>query len=330
MPLRVVVTGASGFLGRAILRAALSSGHRVTALVRRDCTAEAGWPRHPALTTRLVAFDDPESLRAALDGCEAVIHAAAALHGNEAEQRAGTVTATAQLLDAMHSAQIAKLVAISSFAVYDTAALPEYGLLDEHAPLESKPARRGLYARCKLQQEALCRAFGAQHGCSAIVLRPGLIYDAQRLWGFFLGRSLGRFGWLALGPREGSLPLVHVEDVARAAVLALDAHTAGTQVLNVVDDRPVTRAALLAHLRTTSPRRVLWWPWGLHQRLARTVATLWPRRFAALPGLLDPVELAARFKPVRYSSRAISAQLGWAPAFHALGSLPRPSRDSPE
>jgi 2-alkyl-3-oxoalkanoate reductase len=329
MQAQVAVTGASGFLGGAILRAALDSGHRVIALVRRDCTAEAGWPQHPALITRQVVFDDSESLRAALAGCDVVIHAAAALHGSAAEQRAGTVTATEQLLAAMDSAGITRLVAISSFSVYDYSALPEHDVLDEQAPLESHPAQRGIYARCKLRQETLCRAFGARRGCSTIVLRPGLIFDAQRLWGFFLGRPIGPFGWLALGPREGLLPLVHVNDVARAAVLALNSTAPGTQVFNVVDDAPVTRVALLTALRAVTPCRVLWFPWGLHQRLARAIATWWPRWLGGLPGLLDPVELAVRFKPLRYCNQAIRERLGWTPTLHALDAPPQRPQDLP-
>jgi nucleoside-diphosphate-sugar epimerase len=306
--MELVITGAGGFVGGAVVRAALMQGHKVRAILRVGASLGL---QHPQLTVHAVGLAHTLELEQALRGADVVVHVAAATRGDYAQQHADTVEATEQLLAAMSAAGIRRLVGLSSFTVYDYAALQDGATLDEGAPLEPEPQRRGVYTQCKLQQEYLFRAFGEQLGHGAVILRPGLVYDESQPWPPALGRALGSRCWLAMGPRDGLLPLVHVEDVASAVLNAVAVTKSDVTILNLIEMPAPKRAPLLQALNDSrqSCLWLVWFPWRLHRALAQGLWRLTGRR--KLPGLLDPQELAARFKPLRYDNRAACAALGW-------------------
>ena len=115
--MRLLITGASGFLGRAIVRAAIEAGHEPIALVRPSTDTDGfGWPDR----VRIVRGDllEPGHWTAALRDVEAVAHAAAVMSGDPARQFAGTVTATEKLLNALDLPNLRRFVHVSSFSVY--------------------------------------------------------------------------------------------------------------------------------------------------------------------------------------------------------------------
>jgi nucleoside-diphosphate-sugar epimerase len=109
--------------------------------------ADGPWVQHPAAQCRWAALNDQAALTQVLQGCDVVIHAAAALEGDQATQHAVTVDGTRQLLAAMQRAGVARLVGISSLSVYDYLALADGATLDEHSALEAAPWQRDVYAR---------------------------------------------------------------------------------------------------------------------------------------------------------------------------------------
>ena len=310
--MRIAVTGANGFLGCVIIDALQRAGHDAVALVRSP--AAAGQLRAGrGLAVRLAPLDDPDALLDALDGVDAVIHAAAAKTGDYATQYAATVTGTERLLAAMHAAGVRRLVGISSFAVYDYDALAAGALLDEQAPLEAEPTRRDAYARAKLAQEAVFRGFDGD----LVILRPGIIFGAGALWQFCLGRALGAGRWLRMGPASEELPWTYVDNCADAAVAAATRPAAAGACVNIVDDERPGRDAFISKLNELpeTRRRVLRFPWWLQWALARLAAGV--NRLAGgrlpVPGLLRPVDLQVRFKPLRYSNAAARQALDWRP-----------------
>jgi 2-alkyl-3-oxoalkanoate reductase len=315
----LIVTGAAGFIGRALVEAALTEGHRVRAVLRTNGCLPV---RHPNLSVHPVGLYHRRELVECLRGADAVVHAAAALSGNPARQHADTVVATQELLGAMREAGANRLIGISSFSVYDHEALADDSVLDERSPLGLDTPRRPIYARAKGAQERLFRDFGAT------VLRPGIVYSRDRLWNFSLGRALGSHAWLLLGP-DAEIPLVHVDDVAQAILLAAGLAPVVDAPINLVEDTPPRRWELLEALNRTiePPRRIVRVPWPFHRRLAALVGPMHRRLLAGrlnLPGLLDPARVEAAFKPLHYDNGRAREVLGWRPMRHASTSVGAP------
>lgn len=282
MGLTLLITGADGFLGRAVVAEAEARGHEVRALTRAGGDLAAG--------------DMP-----ALDGVDCVIHLAGSLSGEWPVQARDTLGATRGMIEAMQAQPLPpRLVLASSITVYGADAA---GVVTEATPLEDRPARRDAYARAKIAQEAMLRESGLRH----TILRPGAILGAGRVTTAHLGPGLG--GALILMERGGEVPVVSRADCARAFVLAAEVPGEG-RALNIIGaDRP-TRARYVAALRRSGwPRRVVPLNWRLVMVLAWLLAPLGDR----LPGLLRPAVLRARMRPLRYDIAAAEAALGWIP-----------------
>lgn len=299
---RILVTGASGFIGRAVVAEARSRGLTVVAATRRNTAGL--WDDDPGVETLVADLTDSSSVRAlrkALDGSRAVIHAAAHLGGDAQAVEADTVLGTATLLEAMEGTD-ATMVLVSSIVVYDTMRLSPGDTLDESAPLEPPLTPRDAYTRGKLQQESLTGASGR----AAWLMRSGAVYGPGRTWHALLGFWVWKLFVRIDG--GGELPLVHVDHLARALVDAALTPPQGLQALNVVDDDLPTRARFVsAHRRVAGwPRAVLPVPfrvWIGMARLLRPVA-------ARLPGLFREPVLRARLMPLHYPNAALRKALG--------------------
>lgn len=307
----VAVTGGAGFLGAAVVRALLEGGNRVVTWVRAGGTAPSIAPR---ITVDLSQVDD---IVMHLRGVAVVVHAAAAKRGGYGQQYADTVKATANLVDAMLRAGTPRLVAISSFAVYDWSAIPENSEVDERSAVEETGREREIYAEMKLLQEREFRRYAAGGG-TVTLLRPGIVFGRGELWPSCIGHPLGKRIWIRMGPMGAQIPLVHVENCAAAIAIAATMPEVGGETFNLVDDRLPTRQEWLARLagRGDSPRFFLTLPWKFHRHVIATLG-----RFAVrlgisprtIPGLLLPVRLDARFKAFRYNNEKAKLMLGWQP-----------------
>ena len=246
----MAVTGATGFLGRYVVAEALRRGHEVSAVVRpsADGLAVPG-PGHPAL--RLVRDDlrRPTGLVDALRSVDVVVHLAAVKGGDFADQFAGTVVATENLLGAMSEAGVDRMVLTSTFSVYDHRG--SHGTVDESTPLEAEPLLRDGYAQTKLLQEQLVRRFETEDGGRLTVLRPGIVYGREELWHSCLGVPAGdRFA--VIGP-AGVMPLAYVENCADAIVTSGERDDTAGVTANVVDGDLPTRWRFARELRALDP-----------------------------------------------------------------------------
>jgi nucleoside-diphosphate-sugar epimerase len=325
--MNVLVTGATGFLGRYVVAEALRRGHRVYALVR-PAQPEAGpWCDHPRLERVRGDLRHPAGLGAALRGVDAVLHLAAAKSGDLYAQLGGTVVATENLLSAMDCASVGRIVAVSSFSVYDYRRARRSRALDESSALEARPRCRDAYAQTTLWQERLVREYAETRGWSWTILRPGVIYGKDNLWTARLGARLGDRFWMRIG-QSARLPLVYVEHCAEAVVRTAESEAAAAHVLNVVDDNPPTqgRYAALLRRRLALRPRVLVVP-RLAVRLLASAATttnaLVFQGRAKIPGLLVTARFDARFRPLAYDNRRIKQVLGWAPRYSLEEALTR-------
>ncbi|HEY9881007.1 MAG TPA: NAD(P)-dependent oxidoreductase [Leptolyngbyaceae cyanobacterium] len=325
--MKVFVTGASGFLGKYVVDAALAKGHHVLAMVRPTSKVER-LPWHDNSNVTLVRQDlrQARELADVLEGVDAVIHLAAVKSGDFYDQFAGTVIATENLLDAMVASKVQRLIAISTFSVYDYMAKRSGTLLDESFPIEDSPLDRDEYAQTKLIQEDLYRAFEKEQNGEVTILRPGMIYGPNNLWNPCLGAEFGS-SFLRIGA-GGKMPLTYVENCAEAIVAAVDQPASIGQTINIVDDNLPKKSVFTRELlkRDSNPPKVVAVNWGIMKLIAGT-AWFVNQQFlggkARLPGILVPAKLNARFKPFRYSNDLAKKYLQWTPRYTLEQALDR-------
>ncbi|MEO0984960.1 MAG: NAD(P)-dependent oxidoreductase [Cyanobacteria bacterium J06639_14] len=326
--MKLFITGASGFLGQYVVAAALRAGHEVQAVIR-PTTDETRLAWHQHLRVKFARLDLRQSrgISEALEGVDTVLHLAATKGGDFYDRFAGTVIGTENLLNAIVNRNVKRLVAISTFSVYDYLKMSPYSLLDESAPIEEAPENRDGYAQTKLIQEEMIRAFERESGISVTIIRPGMIYGRECLWHALLGAELGENRWLRIG-RRSPMPMTYVENCAEAIVLAASCPEATGQTINIVDDNPPRQnqyvQALLKHEKT--PPKLIPMSWTLMQLMA-TLGWFVRQRLlhgeAKLPGILVPAQLYARFKPLRFSNQQAKKILGWDPQYSLEEALQR-------
>lgn len=309
--MRVLVTGATGFLGRAVVASALAAGHDVLA-VRRPASSTPSADPPGRLTWLSADLREAGNLSGLLREVEAVIHCAAAPSGDLSTQLAGTVVATENLLAALPP-ELQRFVHVSSFSVYDFDNPPFLGLLSENTLLEVRPLRRDAYTQTKLIQERLVRDFAASGHVPLIVARPGAIYGPGKNWGYGSSLALGRFDLIfAPGAR---MRLIHVDNCANALVAALSAPLEGELIVNLVDaeqpshwrfHRLAGRAGAPVGVGVPVPYMLVL---GLGVA-ARLTSRLFFKGKARLPEMLDLPRQRVRWRSLRYARERAQEVLG--------------------
>ena len=247
--MKVLVTGAGGFLGRNVVDQLLERGHRVRAIIRPASPAPNWKSDVEIFRADLRTHDD---LLSSFEGIDAVLHLAAATSGSEDVQFASTVVATEKFLGAMAKSSVKRLIHVSSFVVYDWART--HGTLDENSPLLKNPYHMGGYTIAKVWQERVVIRFAQTQSWDLTIARPGFIWGAQHAEIAGMGRHVGRV-YFMFGPLT-RLPLCHVTNCANCLVAAVDRPTASIgQTFNVIDNDDIRVWRYLReytrHLRST-------------------------------------------------------------------------------
>lgn len=315
--MRVLVTGASGFLGVEVVRAAADAGHEVVALVRPTVRLDRfDWPANViAIRADLRQVGDWATQLSHID---AVAHLAAVMSGDLPTQFSGTVVTTENLLANLPMQSLRRFVHASSFSVYDYASIGFKGTLTEATPIDPVPEKRDAYTITKIVQERLVREACDVTGTHLVVIRPGAIVGPGRDWGY--GR-VTKMGGLDLIFSPGArFPFTHVSNCADAIVKALDAQVPPGSVYNIVDDDLPTYGQfhrLGRRLRGETVGPALYVPWFGVTLLGGAVSLVNSFFFggrAKLPEFLDWRRQRVRWQPMRYSNRPAKIDLGWVPS----------------
>lgn len=256
--MRVLVTGADGFVGRALLPALTKAGHAARAAVRV--------PRADSAPDAVAIGDiGPETdWTAALDGIEAVIHLAARVHvmretaTDPLDQfRRVNVEGTRRLATAA-AAGVRRFVFVSSVKVNgeETAERP---FTEADIPLPEDP-----YGISKWEAEQILG--GTASGMETVVLRPPLVYGPGVKGNFLSLLKLCNRGWpLPLGAIGNARSLIYVGNLADALVRAVDHPAAAGETFLVSDGEAVSVPELVRRIAAAldRPARLLPVPPGL-------------------------------------------------------------------
>lgn len=241
-----LVTGATGFLGSALVRRLVADGRVVRVLVRKP----AKWLQAlPQVQIVIGDLGDPEIVDHAIAGVRTVYHVGAAMRGSPEQFRAGTTIGVSNVIESVLRHGVSRLVYVSSLSVMDHAGRKEDAVLREDSAYEPHPQRRGLYTQTKLEAERTVLEAIANRGLPAVVLRPGQIFGtgAERVPPNGVIALGGR--WILVGNGKLSLPLVYLDDVIDALLLAGSRERAVGGTFNIVDPQWVTQTEYLAACR---------------------------------------------------------------------------------
>ena len=187
--MRILVTGATGFVGPAVVQQLVDDGHTVRVLEHSEGSS-ADLPSQEAVSGSMT---DPASLREAAEGQEVVVHLVAILTGKPEEFRSVMEQGTRDLLEAARDAGVRRFVLMSALGTTEETKelVPYYG--------------------AKWQMEQDVKASGLEH----VILRPSFVFGRE-------GGALGQFKKIAkrapvtpiVGPGTQRIQPIWVEDVA--------------------------------------------------------------------------------------------------------------------
>ena len=236
----VLVTGASGFLGSRTVAILSEQNFRVNALVRK--TSRTDHLRMPNVTIFHGDVSKAESLKSAFEGAEYVIHTAADTGGSKEGGKLSTIQGTINILALCEQYKVKKLLYISTCNVYGIADYGNGQLVTEESPLERFPERRGPYTHAKLTAENLVTDAMKQGKLPIICLRPGTIYGpGGNIYSPMIGFSLGNKFFAVIGDGRFVLPLVYLDNLVEAILVAMKKSNCTNKIYNVVDPVKVTK-----------------------------------------------------------------------------------------
>ena len=194
----IAITGATGFVGSAVLDAALAEGHQVRALARREQAPRAGveWVRGD--------LGDTGALAALVAGADAVAHVAGLTNTPDPAQfEIANVTGTAHVIAAMAEAGLRRLVLVSSLA--------------------AREPKLSAYGASKARAETLVEASGLDW----TIVRPPGVYGPRDVDYLEMFRT-AKWGFVPLPP-GGASSIIHADDLARLLVTLAASNAAPTR-----------------------------------------------------------------------------------------------------
>lgn len=338
--MRILVTGASGFLGRALCPALAAAGHSVRGAVRSEAALPSGGrtddpvggDRQPADArgrpdprgrTDIVAVGEigpGTDWSAALAGIDAVIHLAARVHvrpdavtDSFAAFRAVNVFGTERLARAAADAGVRRLVFVSSIKVHGERTL------DRPITESDPPAPQDAYGHSKAEAEAVLRRVGAGTGLEVVIVRPPLVYGPEVKGNFLrLLRLVSSRVPLPLGGIENRRSLVYRGNLVALLERCAVHPAAAGEVFLAADGEDLSTAALIRRLAAAlgTNARLLPAAPGLLRAIGRIGDAI--DRLAPLGGVAVPVrstDVERLIGSLVVDARKAARLLGYTPPF---------------
>jgi 2-alkyl-3-oxoalkanoate reductase len=256
--MRVFIAGASGVLGRRLVRQFVTRGHAVVGLVRSPKSESA--VKEAGGEPRLADLFDAESLAQAAEGCDTVIHAATAIPVkrktasadwamNDHIRRKGTRCLTEA------AAKIGAKTYLQQSIAW-VARPKNESPFDEDSPPVPEPATQSA-----IDAEAIAREAESAEGFTVSILRGGFFYDSESAHTRMLADAIRKRQMPIIGNGDALWAMIHTDDAASAYVLAAEKPRSG--VWHIVDNELVQVRILLrefaARMGAPAPRRIPIW-----------------------------------------------------------------------
>jgi UDP-glucose 4-epimerase len=247
---RILITGASGFVGRPLVHALLRAGYDVRAAARRPIDIRG-------VETRIIPdLKDPIEWAPLLDGIGTVIHVAGLAHGfvaNEEYSEFDQVNwlATQQLAHAAKAANVERLIYVSSVRA-------QVGAAADHVVCESdEPQPTNYYGRSKLAAETAIAAAGVPF----TIFRPVVIYGPGAKGNMQTLLRLAKSSLpVPVGCFRNRRSLLGIDNFVSAILFALDTPATVGEIYLIADPKPMAVADIIATLRAGQGRSLKTFP----------------------------------------------------------------------
>jgi nucleoside-diphosphate-sugar epimerase len=311
MPLRILITGATGFVGSHAADACVLRGQVVSTIARAN--SDTARLEQQRVQIHRGDITDVDVLRKAVADVDVVVHCAAKVGdwGPVEDYRIVNVEATRHLLEACPREKIQRFIHISSLGVY--AARHHYGT-DETEPL---PVRHmDGYTQTKVESEHLLQDAQRLHGLPAVILRPGFIYGPRdRTVLPELAEKLRNGIIRYIGDNSRLMNTIYVGNLVDAILLAIEKPLAAGQIYNLTDGEAVSKRkffeTIADGLNLPRPQRKV--PLWLARIAARIMERRARRRGAKEPPRLTQARLKFLGLNLDFSIEKAKRELGYAP-----------------
>ena len=248
----ILVTGATGFIGRHLVRRLLAEKERIRVFVRREPPAE--WLENPLIEIVLGDLGDPAAVERAVAGSKEVFHLGAAMRGSDHDFHRSSVVGTRNVVESSLRNRITRFVFVSSLSVLRAPTKNEKTKITEDWPLEPHAEKRGFYTQSKLEAEKIVSTAALQQGLPAVILRPGRVFGpGDPLLTPDIGR-LVRNRLLILGKGTLTPPFIYVDDLVDALMLAASSTAFDGSIFQLVDLTGITQLEIASqYCRAVAP-----------------------------------------------------------------------------
>jgi uncharacterized protein YbjT (DUF2867 family) len=224
--LRILLTGATGLIGRAVLASLAGEGHAVVAVARNPAAAVRLPEAAGCVALDIAKATQPAHWLPHLVGIEAVVNCAGVLQDGPGDSTAGVhADGAAALFAACEQAGVRRVVQISAIGIDRNAATA--------------------FARSKLAGDAALMARDLEW----VILRPSVVVGRQAYGGSALFRGLAALPLLPRLEGSGPLQVVQLDDLVRSVVFVLRAGAPSRLVLEIVGPERLSLDELLAAYR---------------------------------------------------------------------------------